>query len=114
MSGTKNGGKKAADANRSKYGADFYARIGRKGGHKGRTGGFAANPELAKTAGSKGGKISKRGPIRNGFYEIFDENSHEVIGTIYASSEKKAITKAKVEFFSKLSYGSILRAKLKK
>lgn len=26
--------------------------------------GFAANPELAKRAGSRGGKISKRGPAK--------------------------------------------------
>ena len=29
-----------------------------------RTGGFAANPELAREAGRKGGKISKRGPAK--------------------------------------------------
>ena len=30
------------------------------GGKKGRTGGFYANRELARLAGAKGGKISKR------------------------------------------------------
>ena len=61
MSGTKEGGLKAAARNKEKYGADFYARIGADGGKKGTTGGFFANRDLARRAGSKGGKISKRG-----------------------------------------------------
>lgn len=61
MSGTKEGGKKAAETNKRKYGPDFYAEIGRKGGHNGHTGGFASDPELAKIAGRKGGKKSRRG-----------------------------------------------------
>lgn len=64
MSGTKTGGQKAAATNKKKYGPDFYAYIGRKGGRNGHTGGFAANPELAKEAGRKGGMISKRGPAK--------------------------------------------------
>ena len=65
MAGTKEGGKKAAATNKEKYGSEFYANIGRKGGQNGHTGGFAANPELAKEAGRKGGAISKRGPAKN-------------------------------------------------
>lgn len=65
MAGTKAGGRKAAATNIKKYGKGFYARIGRKGGQNGHTGGFAANPELAKIAGSIGGRISKRGPSKN-------------------------------------------------
>lgn len=61
MAGTKAGGLKARATNLKRHGHDFYQRIGAKGGHNGNTGGFAANPELAKWAGSKGGKISKRG-----------------------------------------------------
>lgn len=64
MAGTKEGGKRAAATNKDKYGDDFYARIGAKGGRNGHTGGFAANPELAREAGAKGGKISKRGKAR--------------------------------------------------
>jgi len=60
MAGTKAGGMKAAAANKAKYGSDFYAKIGRKGGQLGKTGGFAANPELARIAGAKGGRISRR------------------------------------------------------
>ena len=48
-----------------KYGKDFYAKIGQKGGRLGCTGGFAANPALAKIAGAKGGRISRRGPAKN-------------------------------------------------
>ena len=64
MAGTKAGGFKAAQTNNIKYGHDFYAEIGRKGGRNGHTGGFAANPELAKIAGRKGGLKSKRGPAK--------------------------------------------------
>lgn len=60
MAGTKQGGQKAAATNKAKYGADFYARIGAQGGKIGRTGGFYANRELARTAGAKGGRISRR------------------------------------------------------
>lgn len=61
MPGNKIGGAKAAATNKKKYGEDFYKRIGSKGGQLGHTGGFAANPELAKIAGRKGGSRSKRG-----------------------------------------------------
>ena len=60
MAGTKDGGKAAAETNKKKYGTDFYAKIGAKGGRKGRTGGFFANRDLARAAGAKGGRISRR------------------------------------------------------
>lgn len=69
MAGTKNGGKTAAVTNKTKYGADFYARIGAMGGKKGRTGGFASNKvgvdgktgrQRAAEAGARGGRISRR------------------------------------------------------
>lgn len=60
MAGTKTGGKKAAATNLERHGKDFYREIGAKGGRNGHTGGFASNPELAKIAGAKGGRISKR------------------------------------------------------
>lgn len=60
MAGTSAGGRAAAATNIAKYGADFYRRIGAIGGKKGRTGGFYANRELARIAGAKGGKISRR------------------------------------------------------
>jgi general stress protein YciG len=58
MAGTKAGGLKAAAKNLAKD-PNFYAKIGAKGGKNGRTGGFAANPELARIAGAKGGRISR-------------------------------------------------------
>lgn len=64
MAGTTAGGKQAAKTNKEKYGSDFYARIGQIGGRNGHTGGFASNPELAKRAGQKGGKVSKRGKAK--------------------------------------------------
>ena len=64
MAGTLVGGKKAAATNKERYGKDWYARIGQMGGKNGHTGGFAANPELAKRAGAIGGKRSKRGPAK--------------------------------------------------
>lgn len=60
MAGTKAGGDRAAETNKRKHGPDFYARIGKLGGQKGRTGGFFANRELAREAGRKGGRISRR------------------------------------------------------
>jgi general stress protein YciG len=60
MAGTKAGGKAAAETNKKKYGSEFYARIGQMGGQKGRTGGFFANRDLAREAGRKGGRISRR------------------------------------------------------
>lgn len=60
MAGTKLGGKKAAETNIKRYGKDFYRIQGAKGGKAGTTGGFFANRELARTAGAKGGRISRR------------------------------------------------------
>lgn len=59
MAGTVAGGKKAAAKNLQNN-PNFYREIGRIGGRNGNTGGFAANPQLARIAGSKGGRISRR------------------------------------------------------
>lgn len=67
MSGTPEGGKLAAATNKERHGADFYSKIGAKGGKLGRTGGFYANRELARSAGRAGGLISRRGKgVKNG------------------------------------------------
>jgi len=66
MAGTQKGGKAAAETNKTRHGSDFYARIGAKGGKKGTTGGFAANRDLARQAGAKGGRISRRGKSTRG------------------------------------------------
>ncbi|HVW23713.1 MAG TPA: hypothetical protein VHB51_04505 [Candidatus Saccharimonadales bacterium] len=63
MAGTTTGGRLAAKKNKRKHGSDFYARIGRMGGKKGTTGGFAAGEEGRKRAsyyGAIGGSISRR------------------------------------------------------
>lgn len=60
MAGSIEGGKRAANTNKIKYGDDFYKRIGAMGGKRGTTGGFYANRELARIAGAKGGRISRR------------------------------------------------------
>lgn len=60
MAGTILGGKEAAKKNIERYGVDYYRNIGRIGGRNGHTGGFAANRELAREAGRKGGTISRR------------------------------------------------------
>ena len=60
MAGTKAGGKAAAETNIKKYGEELYRKIGAAGGKKGKTGGFFANRELARIAGAKGGRISRR------------------------------------------------------
>lgn len=61
MSGTKTGGIKSSATNKRLHGEDFYQRIGAIGGKNGHTGGFASNRELAREAGRKGGKASRRG-----------------------------------------------------
>lgn len=72
MAGTVSGGKKAAQKNIKLHGKDYYREIGRKGGKRSSTGGFASKRvgkdgltglERAKLAGTKGGRISKRKPV---------------------------------------------------
>jgi general stress protein YciG len=60
MPGTRKGGEKAAQTNKNRYGKEFYVRIGALGGKISRGGGFAANPELAREAGRKGGLKSRK------------------------------------------------------
>lgn len=65
MSGTKIGGLSARDTNKKLYGKDYYVRIGKMGGTKSKTGGFAYSKANGLTthieAGRKGGAISRRG-----------------------------------------------------
>lgn len=60
--GTLAGGKKAAKANLERHGQNYYSELGKLGGKAKHTKprGFAANPELARLAGKRGGQISKR------------------------------------------------------
>ena len=65
MSGTIEGGKKAARTNMNRYGDDWYCKIGQQGGRAKVPKGFALDHERASNAGRKGGKISKRGKAKN-------------------------------------------------
>ena len=66
MSETLSGGKKAAATNKSKYGQDWYSKIGAIGGKAQVTKGFGYMPyEKRSEAGRKGDTISKRGKIIN-------------------------------------------------
>ncbi len=66
MSGTKAGGKKAAETNKKLFGEDFYSNIGSVGGKKGTTGGFwhakyvKGDDNFAKVQGAVGGRKGKQ------------------------------------------------------
>lgn len=63
MAGTREGGLKAAAKNKEKHGEDFYSVIGAKGGSISKSGGFGNGEqgrELARIAGAKGGRKSRR------------------------------------------------------
>lgn len=78
MPGTCLGGKKASKTNKELYGEDFYSRIGAIGGRNGHTGGFAANPALARIAGAKGGRKSRRTGVKNGEGKAHDKDIETV------------------------------------
>ena len=65
MSQTPEGAIKARQTMLSKYGSDYYQKIGASGGKASNTGGFYTNPELAKRWGTVGGTNSKRRPNEN-------------------------------------------------
>lgn len=63
MAGNLEGGKRAAETNKRKYGADWYQRIGSLGGKADTLmpKGFAAAPKEKRIEwGRKGGRISRR------------------------------------------------------
>lgn len=66
MAGTKEGSLKGKKKILELYGKDYYAKIGKKGGQNGTTGGFAHSRELARRAGRLGGLKSTRAGIKNG------------------------------------------------
>ena len=75
MPGTKIGGQKAAITIKKKYGADYYAKLGKKGGSViGKKGGFASElvgkdgltgSERARLVGAIGGHKSSRARNKN-------------------------------------------------
>jgi len=79
LSGTVAGGKKASATNKMKYGENFHVLIGRKGGLAGNpaTKGFASNRELARKAGSMGGKASGRGRAKKKPSVLIEEQTAE-------------------------------------
>lgn len=70
MAGTREGGLKAAATNKKRHGSDFYARIGEKGGERGHTGGFYADRDLARRAGARGGRVSRRHSPQRKFFWV--------------------------------------------
>ena len=69
MAGTQEGGLKASKKIKQRYGKDYYTQMGKIGGMKSRTGGFASTTvgsdgltgrERASLSGAIGGKISRR------------------------------------------------------
>jgi len=64
MAGNKEGGAKAAETMRKRYGDSFYQSIGSKGGQAKVPKGFAINKDLAAEAGRRGGLKSKRGKAK--------------------------------------------------
>ena len=97
MSGRKIGGIKAAKTNKERHGEDFYKRIGSKGGHNGRTGGFASDVigkdgltgrERAKIVGAIGGFKSRRGPAKRDI----GGKAINADGSVYGSGRPKKET----------------------
>lgn len=78
MAGTKEGAKKAAIVNLQRHGSDFYKRIGRLGGSKSTTRGFAAHPEKASEAGRLGGKRSRVDKYSREFYRKVDRGEIKI------------------------------------
>jgi len=65
VAGTTSGGRLTAETNKSKYGSDYYQRIGSMGGLKKVPKGFAVmDRSRLQEIGRKGGKVSKRGPAK--------------------------------------------------
>lgn len=78
MAGSVSGGLKAAKTIKERYGEDFYAGIGAKGGKRSHTGGFASEKNMcrcsynmfrkhkkASCVGAKGGRASSRYGVKN-------------------------------------------------
>lgn len=62
MAGSREGGLKASQIMKEKYGEDYYRELGRRGGKiTGALKGFSVHPDKAKEYGKTAGKKSKRG-----------------------------------------------------
>ena len=76
MAGNIEGGRKARETNLKRHGQDYYKQIGAIGGRNGHTGGFAADHDRAKLAGSIGGLISSRGKQEPRKFIISTDGGH--------------------------------------
>lgn len=88
MPGTKEGARKAAETH-LKRDPDFYRKIGAKGGRNGTTGGFAANPEIASSAGRKGGLATNKSRGVKKWNEKAKSKPVQTVATSTGASFKK-------------------------
>lgn len=75
MPGNRIGGMKTAKIIREKYGDDFYANIGFRGGRISRGGGFTGDPERARAAGRKGGRARAKNIHKK---KLNEENENDI------------------------------------
>lgn len=119
MSGTKAGGRKAAETNKIKHGEDFYSRIGAKGGSRSTPyGGFGSKKigpdgltglQRASIVGAKGGSISRRGEAQQ-WYEKNKFNLEALEESGYSNSEiahKLGISISKLHYINKTYRGRL-------
>lgn len=92
MSGTVEGGRKAAAKNLANN-PNFYRDIGRKGGSISRGGGFAGRPDAARKAGATGGSRSRRGfklvEVREDGALVYVNNTTNEIKIVYEENKEK-------------------------
>lgn len=119
MTGTKEGGRKAAATNKLIYGEDFYARIGAKGGSRSTPyGGFGSKKigpdgltglQRASIVGVKGGHISRRNEAQQ-WYEKNKFNLEALEESGYSNSEiahKLGISVNKLYYINKTYRGRL-------
>ena len=87
-----------------KYGDDFYKTNGRKGGMKGHKGGFASNRELARIAGQKGGRASRRGEdiqdkLEN-IFGLFIEQQLKLGNSVHYIAERIGVSDGVIKRFA--------------
>lgn len=98
MAGNKAGGLKASITNKKRHGADFYNRIGRKGGSVSTpNGGFGSSTELARRAGSAGGKNGRIG------YKLIEKRADGVLVYIERKTGDKFTLDPDEDFMRKVA-----------
>lgn len=71
--------------------SEHFKSAGAKGGHLGHEKGFYRNRELARTAGAKGGALSKRGPSKKTL-ELLEKNKTTIIDMVSRDCTYKEIS----------------------